>query len=230
MNLTRRELLAAGVGLGVAELARAQAVGRPFTIALAPVPLNLTGPVGIGIYATAPCTVETRLATAANETLFSVKSSIDAERRSASQLFARSGMFSGPVTVQLNIFPSTSQRPAVAGVIDPSGTSSVQDLRRAAENALFVKTPTSQPGYFALTLKMDSDVQMTIKHVNPPGSVVRRRTDPNLTAGENHIPWDLRNDSGQPVPPEEYVATILAKPKMPDRSDMLFLSTVQVIK
>ena len=48
--------------------------------------------------------------------------------------------------------------------------------RRAAENALFFKSPASAPGYFLIDLKTDSDVQLTVKSTKTGLVVHQHRT------------------------------------------------------
>jgi hypothetical protein len=231
MTLSRRDILIACTSVGVTRLASAQQAASQFVIAFPVLPFVVSESVGVAVFATEPCTVETSLTDADNRTIAApIKLFIGAPRQAEWGSSPVMKPVSGLVAVQMRVFPNTARPPLVSAYVESPNRSPSVDQKRAAENALFFKSPASAPGYFLIDLKTDSDVQLTVKSTKT-GLVVHQHTDRNLqAAADTQIPWDLMDDmTHKRVPTGDYVATIVATPKTPGRSNTNYPSTVRVV-
>jgi hypothetical protein len=157
----------------------------------------------------------------------------------------------GTAGVMLEVRPYTEKRPHVAGVVQTGGSSVsltrakpqlaafVRDnpnekerLQASAESLPFVRDPAPRPdeGYFTVDLRAESKLHLKIwPGGNQRGVPVYEHDFRNLPAGTNPVPWGLKNNSGSIVDAGEYLATLVATPKMTGRSDTLYFASFQVV-
>jgi hypothetical protein len=231
MTLSRRDILMACASLGVTRLASAQQIAPQFVIAFPALPFVVNDSIGLAVFATESCTVETSLTDVENRLVAApIKVFVAAPRQSASGSAKVMRAVSGPVAVQMRVFPNSPQPPLVSGYVESPNQSTPANQLRAAENALFVKNPAQGPGYFIIDLKTDADVQLTVKS-NKTGKIVHQHTDKNLQPGpDTQIPWDLSDDTThQRVASGLYAATIVATPKIAGRANTNYPSLVSVV-
>src|SRR5262249_28486238 len=146
--------------------------------------------------------------------------------------------------VFLQIRPSTERRPHFAGVLQTGGESvslpqvkphltafvrggiadpqsDKQRLQETAERLPFVGDPAPRPqeGHFTVALRSESKLQLKIwPGQNQRGNPIYEHVFRNLPAGDNPVPWGLKNNRGSVVDAGEYLATLVATPSMTGRS------------
>jgi hypothetical protein len=157
--------------------------------------------------------------------------------------------------VFLQIRPYTDRRPHFAGVLQTGGEpvslremkpqhaafvrasfgdrrSDKERLEQTAERLPFVGDPAPRPqeGHFTVALRSESRLHVKIwVGENQRGAPIYDHVFGNLPAGDNSVPWGLKNNRGSIVDAGEYLATLVATPRMTGRSDTLYFASFQVI-
>jgi hypothetical protein len=251
MKANRREFLWGCAGVVAAGIARGDE--GEFTLGFPPAALDLRGPVGFAVVASAPCVCEPVIRDADNRSLFgAVKWDLEAKKplsKFTSDITADGGLT--PVGIQLRVYPQGRGRPHFAGLIQsgqyatesspagphltsfvPTLESDKDRLERTAEKLLFVQDPAPRPtpGYFTVNLRTESNLRLRIwPGENERGPAIYDHVFPHLCGCETPIPWSLRNSHGSVVEAGEYLATMEATPLHTGRSDTLFFASLQVV-
>jgi hypothetical protein len=254
MEPDRRQFLWACVGFAVVQIVHAQQPS--FTLWFPPESLDLSKPFGFAVVASAACHCEVGVVDADKRSLISAPAKWDLEPKEAqSKLIERPApeRFSetGTAGVLLAVRPYTEKRPHFAGVLQTgagavpltptkpqltafirNSTSDKQRLEETAASLPFVNDPAPRPeeGHFTVDLRAESRLHLKIwpgenQRCNPIYAHIFR----NLPAGKNPVPWGLRSNHGSFVNPGEYLATLVATPKMTGRSDTLYFASFQVV-
>jgi len=234
MKIGRRRFLLAGAVLSSSGISRALEVSS-FTLQFQ-VGSFEAGQVSIAAAASAPCTLQVQLFAGEKPLLESRKWSMES-RRAMSVL--NQGIGTAIVTgvgqqgleVRAFVYPKGPKRPHIAIVIERGSVTDKDHLQQTAERLFFIKDPAprAEEGHFNVDLQVNSNLTLRIwQGENAKRTLVHRRDFRNLQ-GQQPIPWNLRNTSGSIVDPDEYLATLIATPTVPNRSKTEFFASFQVI-
>jgi hypothetical protein len=257
MKPDRRQFLLASVGFAAAHFVHAEE--SPFTLWFPPAMLDLSKPFGFAVVASASCHCDVDLVGKDKHSLLSspnTRAKWDLEpKRAQSKWIETPTSERSPETagVFLQIRPYTERRPHFGGVLQTGGDSvpevkpqlaafvhaplgdqqsDVQRLQETAERLPFVGDPAPRPqeGHFSITLRSESKLQLKIwPGENERGKPIYDHVFQNLPAGDNPVPWGLKNNRGSIVDAGEYLATLVATPRMTGRSDTLYFASFQVV-
>ena len=255
MKPDRRQFLLASAGLAAAHIVQAQETS--FTLSFAPEVLDLSNPFGFAVVASAACHCEAGIVDADKRSLLSAPAKWDLEPKEAQSKWIERPAperlsETGTAGMFLVVHPSTAKRPHFAGVLqrgDESVSLKIQPaafvrgpvrdqqsdkrrLQETAERLPFVgdPAPRSQEGHFTVSLRSESKLQLKIwPGENERGRPIYDHVFQNLPAGDNPVPWGLRNNRGSVVDAGEYLATLVATPRMTGRSDTLYFASFQVV-
>jgi hypothetical protein len=256
MKADRRQFVLACAGFAVAPMVHAQQPS--FRLWFPPESLDLSKPFGFAVVASAACRCEVDFVDEEKRSLMvapggAAKWDLEPKRAQAKMIerAPETSLETGAAGVMLEVRPYTEKRPHFAGVVQ-TGAHSVQltqmkpdlaafsgnnandkeRLKESAESLPFVRDPAPRPdeGYFTVDLRAESKLHLKIW----PGDNRRRipiyeHVFRNLPAGKNPVPWSLRTNSGSIVDAGEYLATLVATPKMTGRSDTLYFASFQVV-
>jgi hypothetical protein len=250
MGTNRRQFLWACTGLAASTIAHGEETA--FTLQFSSETLERTGALGLAVAASASCSCEAAVVDADGRGILVGK--WDLEPKAAKSKFAGSSAASGElkaVGARLDVYPQGGKRPHLAGVIQTGGDaegsmgarphltgfirsreSDRERLEKTAEKLFFLKDPAPRPdeGHFTVDLRAESNLLLKVwQGDSRTGPVVFAHGYRNLPAGENPIPWNLRDRRGALVGAGEYLATLVATPTSTGRSDTLFFASFQVI-
>jgi hypothetical protein len=256
MKPDRRQFLWGCAGFAAARMVHAQE--SSFRLWFPPERLDLSTPFGFAVVASAACHCEVDVVHEDRRSLFFApdnRAKWDLEPKIAKSKLIDTPtperLETGTAGVMLEVRPYTEKRPHFAGVIHtgaysvsltrakPRLAAFVRDnanekerLQESAESLPFVRDPAPRPeeGHFTVDLRAESKLHLKIwPGGNQRGVPVYEHVFRNLPAGKNPVPWSLINNRGSLVDAGEYLATLVATPKMTGRSDTLYFASFQVV-
>jgi hypothetical protein len=118
--------------------------------------------------------------------------------------------------VRISMHPTARKTPSAAMAMRQGTAVDLEELKRLARQARFVKDPARLPGgQFEVILRADSSLTLEIwPNEGHGGKPVYKHTFANLPGGTEPIPigWNLRENNGAVVPAGRYFAALIARP------------------